>query len=82
MGLDDLLKKAGDAIENAAEGIGEKLGELKDAAEEKLKEAGVDKYVDAAKEKLSEAKEALENKIEEFTNKADTAAKEEAEKKD
>lgn len=59
--MENLLKNIGDAAKEAAEKVGEKLGDLKDAAAEKVSE-----WSEAAEKLAAEAKEEAAEKMAEL----------------
>jgi hypothetical protein len=67
-GLDDLLKKAGDMLEQAKDVVADKLEDLSQAAEEKVAELGNSDIVTQAKAKFEEVKDAAGDKMDELTN--------------
>ena len=63
-GLDDLMKKAGDMLEQAKEVVADKIEDLSEAAEAKVTEIAGSDMLAQAKAKFEDVKDAVEDKVE------------------
>lgn len=62
-GLDDLMKKAGDMLEQAKDVVADKIEDLSEAAEQKMTEMGGSDMLAQAKAKFEDAKDYVEDKV-------------------
>ncbi len=62
-GLDDLIKKAGDMLEQAKDVVADKIEDISEAAEQKMTEMGGSDMLAQAKAKFEDAKDYVEDKV-------------------
>ena len=62
-GLDDLMKKAGDMLEQAKDVVADKIEDLSEAAEQKVAEMGGSDMLAQAKAKFEGARDYVEDKV-------------------
>ena len=62
-GLDDLMKKAGDMLEQAKDVVADKIEDLSEAAEQKMTEMGGSEMLAQAKAKFEDAKDFVGDKV-------------------
>ena len=67
-GLGDLLKKAGQILDDAKDAVADQIENISDAAESTARDLGNSDLVTQAKAKLEEVKDAAADKVEELKN--------------